>query len=806
MRRISLALLTLVTVSLRLCVTAILATDYQQCAPSSTCTIGEFLYNDDYTALPSQTCTLTAKYPDGSPFITSQAMTSRADGWYSYDATISTTEGLYTATICCVPSAGTMCLDKSFEVKTSTSGGGSSLTAADVWNYNNRTLTSFGSLVSDIWNSSSRTLTSFGDLVSNIWTYNTRTTTSSTTSSSDTNTKIDALQADLDEQRLLLEKAIQEPLISLEMIDSGARLTTKLSDAEKNLDTLTLTLAELRTTTISNLTQWDNSSNTNRINLASALLTQADQINATLIFFTDSWDDPAVIEASTLSQTLLTALRDFKAGASKKTSGDLATILTLQSDLDSSFVALSNFVDNQKQRAELLDSSIQNLSSLTSQWDSQSPSRQAQVADNLKNSVLKINEYIGAPEILASAQTPQNTILALRAILGLNQALLANNPNSPVALMWLEEGSIIYKASLYNPSKLVSLEAPLSFYLPRETKDEHILEIDPTLSTYFDPDHDAIKVTGQYTLAPLSTKIVSVELEDIWRISDQELSVILTDSQNFATNLAQSNFYTQGLAMKTTIEQLVDKIKDNQNATALPTDRIRSFRENSLDLLTARQNLKELGSLVAQTESSRSLKGFLGGTQVASTWGILIVVLTGFVLIGLYLYRLNPTLATTTPTNSLVPVSRDTVSLIPSLPWSTLAIAAFTIFSVLGGIYIIKQRTPVPTPVNQIVTPTSTPAPSPTPVPSATVSRVTVPARNASQSGAGGSQQIVPPTGGSVNIRNKPSTTADIVMSIKAETEVIVFETDGDWSHIGFTAKDELKGYWVKSEFISSNN
>jgi hypothetical protein len=51
-------------------------------------------------------------------------------------------------------------------------------TAADVWGYSSRTLTSFGTLVSDIWSHSSRTLTSFGTLVADIWSHSSRTLTS----------------------------------------------------------------------------------------------------------------------------------------------------------------------------------------------------------------------------------------------------------------------------------------------------------------------------------------------------------------------------------------------------------------------------------------------------------------------------------------------------------------------------------------------------------------------------------------------------------------------------------------------------
>jgi len=46
----------------------------------------------------------------------------------------------------------------------------STLTAADVWGYTTRTLTSFGTLVSDIWNAASRTLTGFStSLAVSVW-------------------------------------------------------------------------------------------------------------------------------------------------------------------------------------------------------------------------------------------------------------------------------------------------------------------------------------------------------------------------------------------------------------------------------------------------------------------------------------------------------------------------------------------------------------------------------------------------------------------------------------------------------------
>ena len=105
------------------------ASDYQQCTTSSTCTIGEFLYDDDYSPLVGASCSLTVKYPDNSSFLNSASMSSGADGWYSYDLTLGTTEGMYHSNICCTPASGTLCIDKTFEVKAPS---GNSLTPSGV--------------------------------------------------------------------------------------------------------------------------------------------------------------------------------------------------------------------------------------------------------------------------------------------------------------------------------------------------------------------------------------------------------------------------------------------------------------------------------------------------------------------------------------------------------------------------------------------------------------------------------------------------------------------------------------------------
>ena len=213
------------------------------------CTIGEYLYDDTYAPLTGASCTLTSKYPDGTTYLNSVAMTGAADGWYKYDASIGTTEGLYHSTICCAPASGPLCIDKTFEVS---SPSGSSLTPAAIWGYSDRTLTGYGTLVNDIWNASTRSLTTFGSLVGDVWGYSGRTLTSfgslvesiwgatpSTLTTSASPTSLSGIIAEQKTQRELLEKLVNAPVVTLELADNSTRdLSSKIDESKKQASLL----------------------------------------------------------------------------------------------------------------------------------------------------------------------------------------------------------------------------------------------------------------------------------------------------------------------------------------------------------------------------------------------------------------------------------------------------------------------------------------------------------------------------------------------------------------------------------------
>jgi hypothetical protein len=214
------------------------ATEYQQCTIGETCAVGEFLYDDEYVPVTDATCTLTSRDPDGNLFLNSVSMTAASDGWYSYDVTTTGEDaGTYRSQVCCTSGSEYLCLDKTYELVAASSG--SSLSAADVWSYSSRSLTSFGDLVDDIWNRSSRTLTGAGISGNNLATQGSNggvDLTTLNTSIENISTSINSLSAQVTQNQTLISQ-----------LDSQVTNNYLTNISNETVETLTISLSQLET-------------------------------------------------------------------------------------------------------------------------------------------------------------------------------------------------------------------------------------------------------------------------------------------------------------------------------------------------------------------------------------------------------------------------------------------------------------------------------------------------------------------------------------------------------------------------------
>ncbi len=811
------------------------ATEYQQCQTSSTCTIGEFLYNDDYSVLTGASCTITAKNPDGTPFVTAAAMTGRSDGWYSYDATLSTTTGLYTTTICCTPASGLMCLDKSFEVKTPVVSGA---TPADIWSYSDRTLTSYGTLISDIWNYSTRSLTSFGSLVSDVWGYSNKTLTSFdfNTSSTPAPSTLQNIMAEQTRQREILEKLVNAPVVTLELEDSNTPdLSQKLEDSKKQAGLLYDSVQSSKSRLMTLDEKWSRLS-ADALSKEITSLSQVWNNPETISSLSKAWNTKSVTSIADSSATVKDSLTSLLSSSATKSNSAPAALLSAVKSLsdiedalgdvtsDSSDQTFYGYLSAVSEKDELFLTESQKLSSILDDWEGTGESILKKKINDSQDKLLAINEFPGGESVVEPSNKKatgkdalKNLVFSLQGLAGLNRARLASAVDSPVRGLWLEEGSIIFRAVITNPSSLIAQSAPIKFFLPKELKMEDIMTIDSMLSAGYDTVADSLAVTGTFDLKPGVTKIVAVEVNDVWQLSDDELAGITKKAADLTKSLEKSALLSQGIMLKGDIESSVQKLLSSQIKSTKPENRIKLYREAQLELLTVGANMTQLENLVAQATGNSSIMGFVGGVSTTAVFGIILVVVAGFVFMSSYFKRLVPALANNAPLESVADeatsissIPRLTPLIIPSSSggnksfWQMPAfITAVVVVTAVSTVALTRMAGGKPTSpqVAEVVAPS--PSPTATPSPSSDLSAVRSETKDRSElSEPLLTHRIEVPSDSSVNIRNKPSSSADIIMALKESKDIVIFKEDGDWRNIGFSVKDTTKGYWVNIKFI----
>ena len=626
------------------------AADPQKCTTGQTCQIGEFLYDDDYNPITTATCTITSRDPSSNLYINSASMTHTSGGYYTYSS-IPTDLGIYPTQICCNTADGDMCLDKTFEVVDVVSGG-SSLTAADVWDYSNRSLTSFGSLTEDIWGYSARSLTSFGDLVSDIWNRSDRTLTQSVsvnTTNLATKSDFEEIKKLNQENRLLLEKIVNKPIIE-NFIDEGDSfdLNKKLTDTENALNSLFSTSQTLKNK-LSILSQnWSKLSKDQslaEIAKIKKIVNEPDNnstITSHINWLRTSWGSNIYLNLTEKVNSITNQLEIIQNQIPATSPTALSS--TLQK-LNLDVIGLDNLIGHSfnypgedtafgnylmlKEKITVFDKTQKDLLGNIGQPENLT------FFENSKQKILELNNIPEPEKILNSYKksTYNNKIYSLISLIDLNKKVLAGQDSKIAKLMWLEDGSIIFRSVATNPSKTISQSVNVKFYLPEELKKEQIISNDPLLKIEYDPIQKSLFAETNVDLKPLESSTFSIETEDIWSFKQEEIDLLKNQASDLTKALKGKTQYTQAQAINSDIATTLDKVILKQSQAITPENRIRAYRESSIEILGVEEKIENLKQLLFQDNSKTT--NFNGQSLIII--GIIIMGLASLLFLYLYL-------------------------------------------------------------------------------------------------------------------------------------------------------------------------
>lgn len=803
-----------------------LATEYQNCSVGQNCALGEFLYDDNYAPNATASCAITSRNPDGSLFINAGAMTAASNGWYSYTASIGTTEGIYPTQICCTSDSEYLCLDKTFVVKAEP------LKAVDIWSYSNRSLTTFGTLIADTWNYSSRSLSSFGSLITDIWSRDSRTLTGTDSANlAYSLSEIKEIKRINQENRLLLEQLINKPIVKTFIDETPTpKLSDKLNQTTTAAANLYSGIQNLKSRSLILQQKWptltENEIKSELLTLLSVLKQDNNQKDTNIISTTNwlktSWNNPVLLslsdQALAIQSSIEILLNDINLyGKGTNTlSFDTATSHIQKLDeligtslASSSDTSLYGFIKKTTEQIAFLDKQTAEGLKILTEIKKDSTKDQSSTISQYENTILASNQL---PQVdsffvksLKNTNTPTNKVLGLLAIIDTNRLLLASNTGQAVKNIWLEEGSIVFRAVAINPSATISQKVSVKYYLPTELKKEQIISHDPELIIDYDPVENALFASGEVTLTPLETRTFLVEVEDIWSFKQEEIDSLKTQVNELTAVLKNTSYLAQATNIKTDIMVTLDKIMLRQQQAITPENRIRTYRESSLEVNGIEEKINSLKELALQANGSGSIFGFAKGIQPITLWGIVLIIIAGFAFLTMYLNALRSEThlakkgeSKTDNENTAFEEHHQIYHPTPKYRHKEThhhrgqriaRIASIILLtgglSSLGSSLAIKASK---TTTNTSLTSSSTETTK--------VLGTTVDIKYPYQT------KLKMSESGKVPVRNSPSITSREIMSLSDEQNVYVFRISDNWAQIGLSDKDLDKGWWLNTQYL----
>jgi len=453
---------------------------------------------------------------------------------------------------------------------------------------------------------------------------------------------------------------------------------------------------------------------------------------------------------------------------------------------------------------EALDETGIGVEELLDKWGTLSAADIYDKVKNLTSEISAVNTVTNVSSILSLNQASstdivalKNQLLSIKALVEINKDLVEKVVDKPVVKTWLEEGSIIFKTMVTNPSSKRQT-ATVKFYLPKEAREKDIMKIDSGVSVNYDSEKEALYVSGDFNLAAKETKIVSVEINDIWKIAETEIESLKVQSEELSKPLEKTAYFAQGVTLKSDINILLESISRTQKEAVTPEAKIQAYRENVSKLNSVKSEVKELKSLVSSLSSNNTMTGFIGGAQTFSLWGMAIIIVINVVAITLYFRTImKKTSEGTKHIGYLIKDKRfqKRVGVVTMFFFIWVGVIGTT-YQGVNTIYKAKKATKVIEKVEEIKKTTE-------------IAMVTQKVEDQKILGVETKEQIKvsPPKDSNVSlkIRNAPDLSAEIVGKIWATRTVDKYMESDGWIKVGTTltidGKEEYVSGWVRSEY-----
>ncbi len=188
--------------------------------------------------------------------------------------------------------------------------------------------------------------------------------------------------------------------------------------------------------------------------------------------------------------------------------------------------------------------------------------------------------------------------------------------------------NIVVRAVVVNPSATQKRKVPFRSYLPKEIKPENIIDMGE-LEIAYDPKEGAYYVFKDFELEPKEVVTIEIEMEDVWKIPQAEISSLREETGKLTKVLANTDYFERAAYLKNSIESKLNQVEHSQSVqNPNPGGYISDYRDN----------LKLIESVKADLAAAKSLVAEAKNIAPMLTWKLIIAILVFLGFLGLIFF------------------------------------------------------------------------------------------------------------------------------------------------------------------------
>jgi len=163
--------------------------------------------------------------------------------------------------------------------------------------------------------------------------------------------------------------------------------------------------------------------------------------------------------------------------------------------------------------------------------------------------------------------------------------------------------NVVLKVVVVNPSKEQQQGVTVKTPLPKEIKPEDVVD-SADLQIVYDAQENCYVAYGRFNLEPGETLERSIEIRDIWVISNSEIEAVKNDLDKLSDLLENTRFSDRRIFLRNSIESKLNQIVESQKELpSNPEQLISRHRENLAILESAKADLVLLRNLLTQSRT-----------------------------------------------------------------------------------------------------------------------------------------------------------------------------------------------------------